>query len=66
MDSMGAALCVNYASELAHAWEESLSPSNISKALRDCDAYFKTLGGAAKRTWQEIESYMLDRKEAKA
>ena len=62
MDSMGAALCVNNDSELAHAWEESLSPSRITKALRDCDAYFKTLGGAAKITWQEINSYMLDRK----
>lgn len=61
MDSMGAALCVNNDSEIAHAWEESLSPSRITKALRDCDAYFKTLGGAAKITWREINSYILDR-----
>lgn len=64
MDSMGAAMCINNDSELARAWEESLSPSRITKALRDCDAYFKTLGGAAKRTWQEIDSFMLDRKRA--
>ncbi len=64
MDSMCAAVCVNNDSELAHAWEEALSPSSSAKALRDCDAYFRTLGGAAKRTWAEIESYMLDRKKA--
>ena len=65
MDSMGAAENVNSASDLARAWRESLKPSARKKALKDCSAYFATLGGAAERTWAEIESYMLDRKRGK-
>ncbi len=55
MDAMGAAVRVCNDRELAAAWEEMLDPSAASKALRDCDEYFKTLGGAAKKTWNEIE-----------
>ena len=55
MDSMGAAVRVSNDVELARAWEERLDASAVSKALRDCDEYFKTLGGAAKKTWSEIE-----------
>lgn len=55
MDLMGAALCVHNDSELARAWENSLNPSEISKSLRNCEEYFNTLGGAAKKTWTEIE-----------
>lgn len=62
MDAMGAAIRVSSDSELAHAWEECLKPDAATKSLRDCNAYFNTLGGAAKRTWDEIENYMLDRK----
>ena len=56
MDAMGAAIRVSNDKELATAWEEMLEPSAASKALRDCDEYFKTLGGAAKKTWNEIEN----------
>lgn len=58
MDKMGAAIRVSNDVELAKAWESCLEPSAITKALRDCDEYFKTLGGAAKKTWQEIEEVM--------
>ena len=55
MDAMGAAIRVSSDSELAKAWEERLDSSAISEALHNCDEYFKTLGGAAKKTWSEIE-----------
>ncbi len=55
MDDMGAAVRVSSDTELAKAWEERLDAGAASKALRDCDEYFKTLGGAAKKTWSEIE-----------
>ena len=58
MDSMGAAVRVSNDTELARAWEDRLDAGAVSKALRDCDEYFKTLGGAAKRTWNEIEASM--------
>lgn len=61
MESMGAAVCVNSDSDLAHTWEEMLEPEIHEKARQDCEAYFATLGGAAARTWEEIESCMLDR-----
>ena len=64
MDSMGAAMNVNSASELAHAWTEALTPTARRRALKDCSNYFATLGGAAERTWTEIESCMLDRKKS--
>ena len=56
MDSMGAAVCVHNDSELARAWEECLDPANVKRALKNCNAYFATLGGAAKKTWAEIEA----------
>ena len=59
MDSMGAAVRISSDVELARAWEERLDAQAVSKALRDCDEYFKTLGGAAKKTWAEIEKAML-------
>lgn len=59
MDSMGAAIRISSDVELAHAWEERLNAQAVSKALKDCDEYFKTLGGAAKKTWAEIEKTML-------
>ena len=55
MDKMGAAKCVNNDTELARAWEEALEPEEIKKAAENCDKYFQTLGGAAKKTWDEIE-----------
>ncbi|MBQ7197457.1 MAG: 3-deoxy-D-manno-octulosonic acid transferase [Synergistaceae bacterium] len=55
MDAMGAAVRVSNDVELARAWEERLDAGAVSKALKDCDEYFKTLGGAAKKTWNEIE-----------
>ena len=61
MDSMGAAMCVHNDSELAKAWCDCLEPQNIKLAMKNCNAYFNTLGGAAKKTWAEIEAYMLDR-----
>ncbi len=61
MDSMGAAFCVHNDSELAKIWCECLDPKNAKISLKNCNAYFNTLGGAAKKTWAEIESYMLDR-----
>ena len=64
MDAMGAGMNVNSDSELARAWSEMLKPSSRKKALKDCSAYFATLGGAAERTWAEIESCMLDRKKS--
>lgn len=63
MESMGAALCVNSDSELAHAWTELLTPEARDKSFRQCHEYFATLGGAAERTWNEIETAMLDRKK---
>ena len=59
MDSMGAAICVHNDSELARAWCECLEPENVKLALKNCNAYFNTLGGAAKKTWAEIEAFML-------
>ena len=64
MDSMGAAMTVNSASDLARAWSEVLTPSARRRALKDCNTYFATLGGASERTWTEIESCMLDRKKS--
>lgn len=55
MDSMGAAVCIHNDSELARVWEESLESSAVQKGFKNCEEYFKTLGGAAKKTWQEIE-----------
>ncbi|MBQ9594898.1 MAG: 3-deoxy-D-manno-octulosonic acid transferase, partial [Synergistaceae bacterium] len=55
MDSMGAAVCVHNDSELARVWEEALESSAVQKGLKNCEEYFRTLGGAAKKTWQEIE-----------
>ncbi|MBQ7594874.1 MAG: hypothetical protein IJU48_11055, partial [Synergistaceae bacterium] len=66
MNSMGAAVCVHSDTELARAWEECLKPENIKLSLKNCDEYFNTLGGAAKKTWREIETCMLDIKEGKA
>ena len=66
MDSMGAAMCIHNDSELANAWCDCLNASAVSKNLRNCNAYFNTLGGAAKKTWTEIESFMLDRAKNKA
>lgn len=62
MDSMKAAFCVHNDSELAKIWLDCLEPENVKISLKNCNAYFKTLGGAAKKTWDEIKSYMLDRK----
>lgn len=62
MDAMKAAVCVHNDSELASAWIECLDPANVKLALKNCSDYFNTLGGAAKKTWSEIESYMLDKK----
>ena len=56
MDSMGAAVCIHNDSELARIWEEALEPGAVQKAMKSCEEYFRTLGGAAKKTWQEIES----------
>ncbi|MBR1486720.1 MAG: 3-deoxy-D-manno-octulosonic acid transferase, partial [Synergistaceae bacterium] len=56
MDAMGAAVRVSSDVELARAWEERLDVSASRKALKDCDEYFKTLGGAAKKTWNLINS----------
>ena len=66
MDSFGAAMCVHNDSELSRAWCECLDPENVKLSLKNCNAYFNTLGGAAKKTWAEIESFMLDRKNDKA
>ena len=66
MDSFGAAMCVHNDSELSHAWCDCLDPANVKLSLKNCSAYFNTLGGAAKKTWEEIESYMLDRNSDKA
>ena len=66
MDSFGAAMCVHNDSELSRAWCECLDPANVKLSLKNCSSYFSTLGGAAKKTWDEIESYMLDIKNDKA
>lgn len=63
MDSFGAAMCIHNDSELAKAWCDCLDTGNITENLKNCSAYFDTLGGAAKKTWDEIESYMLDRRD---
>ena len=62
MDAMGAGIIVNNATELARAWGEALRPLARRKALKDCSAYFGTLGGAAERTWSEIELGILNEK----
>ena len=56
MDSLGAAVCINSDSELARAWCELLTPEARAKSFRECHEYFGTLGGAAERTWNEIEA----------
>ena len=61
MDAMGAAVCVNSDSELAHTWEELLDTARLEKAKHDCAGYFATLGGAAARTWDVIDACVLDR-----
>lgn len=66
MDSFGASMCVHNDSELSRAWCECLEPANVKLSMKNCDSYFRTLGGAAKKTWDEIESYMLDRKNDRA
>lgn len=66
MDSMGAAMCVHNDSELAKTWCDCLDAGNTSRNLKNCNSYFNTLGGAAKKTWDEIESYMLDRENNQA
>ena len=66
MDTMGAAICVHNDLELAKVWCECLEPENVKCALKSCNDYFNTLGGAAKKTWEEIEAYMLDREKGKA
>ena len=58
MDSMGAAICVHNDLELAKAWCECMNPENIKNSLKNCSDYFNTLGGAAKRTWAEIENVL--------
>ncbi len=55
MDSMGAAICVHNDLELALAWENSVSEISREKAKDSCEKYFATLGGAAEKTWNEIE-----------
>ena len=61
MDKMGAGVYVSNDAELARAWEELLKPAARKKALKDCHKYFAVLGGAAEKTWAEIDSCMLDR-----
>ena len=56
MDSMGAAICVHNDSELARVWCECLKPETVKRSFRNCGEYFNTLGGAAKKTWDEIEA----------
>ena len=58
MDNMGAAICVHNDFELAKAWEESISDSAREKAKESCEKYFETLGGAAEKTWNEIEKFV--------
>lgn len=58
MDAMGAAICIHNDTELARTWEECLEPAAIPLALKNCDEYFRTLGGAAKKTWAEISAIM--------
>ncbi len=65
MDAMGAAVRVGSAQELAEAWRKVLEPSARNEAMRNCEGYFATLGGAAVKTWAEIESSMLDRIEVR-
>lgn len=65
MDAMGAAVRVASAQELADAWKKLLEPSARSDAMKNCSEYFATLGGAAGKTWAEIESRLLDRIECK-
>ena len=65
MDKMGAGVYISNDTELANAWSELLKPAARKKALKDCHEYFTVLGGAAEKTWTEIESCMLDRIEGK-
>ena len=58
MDRMGAAKCVNNDTELAHAWEKALEPERNTDAAKNCEEYFKTLDGAAEKTWNEIKKYI--------
>ena len=64
MDKMRAAFNVNSASELAEVWSALLKPDMRKRSLHACHEYFATLGGAAEKTWAEIEAYMLDRKKS--
>ena len=54
MNQLGAALCVNNDLELARAWEDCLNLDSRETAKNNCEKYFNTLGGAAKKTWDEI------------
>ena len=56
MDATGAAICIHNDTELAKTWEECIEPAAKSQALKNCDEYFRTLGGAADKTWDEISA----------
>ena len=58
MDAMGASSVIHDAPQLADAWLNALDASRRAAARQACAAYFETVGGASKRTWEIIEGYI--------
>ena len=46
------------AHELVVVWERALAPAEKERVRRACREFFKTLGGAAERTWSVIKTYV--------
>ena len=58
MDAMKASSVVRDVPQLADAWLNALDASCGAAARQACAAYFKTVGGASKQTWEIIEEYL--------
>ena len=58
MDQMGAARCVHNYKDLSDAWLAVLTPAERARVKDACRAYYDTLGGAARRTWEIIREYV--------
>lgn len=57
MDAIGAARNIDDAFQLASAWREALDPAARERSKKACEAYFKTVGGAARRSWEVIRPF---------
>jgi 3-deoxy-D-manno-octulosonic-acid transferase len=58
MDASGAAHTVCRADQLAEAWLRALERDEKKRTQQACQGYFASVGGAALRSWEVIESYL--------